>query len=63
MASPSQVRVEISPKSGRPQIAFDRIITSRDIAVANTGVHKSVSARVASDHLPVWAMLDMAAGS
>jgi endonuclease/exonuclease/phosphatase family metal-dependent hydrolase len=46
--------------SHMPLIAFDRIITSRDIAVAHTGVHKSISARVASDHLPVWAMLKVA---
>ena len=38
-------------------LGLDRIITSRDIAVEDTGVHNSVLASRGSDHLPVWARL------
>jgi endonuclease/exonuclease/phosphatase family metal-dependent hydrolase len=45
--------------SSRPVVAFDRIITSRDISVHDTGVHRSARAERASDHLPVWARLSV----
>jgi endonuclease/exonuclease/phosphatase family metal-dependent hydrolase len=34
---------------------LDRIIVSRDVTVEETGVHRSLAARTASDHLPIWA--------
>ncbi|MCQ8781465.1 endonuclease/exonuclease/phosphatase family protein [Mangrovibrevibacter kandeliae] len=41
--------------SHMPFASFDRIITSLDIGVEASGVHKSERSRRASDHLPVWA--------
>jgi len=41
----------------RPMLQLDRIITSRDIEVEATGVHRTALARTGSDHLPVWARL------
>ncbi|MEF2074033.1 endonuclease/exonuclease/phosphatase family protein [Consotaella aegiceratis] len=38
-----------------PFASFDRIITSADLSVQTAGVHLSERARIASDHLPVWA--------
>lgn len=43
--------------SRRPLGCLDRIILSRDIAVVASGVHVSAKARMASDHLPVWARI------
>lgn len=43
--------------ASRPVVALDRIITSRDIALMQCGVHLSDQSRKASDHLPVWARL------
>lgn len=43
--------------SSRPLLNFDRIITSLDLTVEDAGVHMSVRARTASDHLPVWARI------
>ena len=43
-----------------PVASFDRIITSVDIDVEAAGVHHSLQARYASDHLPVWAKLRFA---
>ena len=43
--------------SSRPVLAFDRIITTLDIDVKASGVHKSDLARRGSDHLPVWARI------
>jgi endonuclease/exonuclease/phosphatase family metal-dependent hydrolase len=40
-----------------PVGSLDRIITSPEFTVKKAGVHKSKTARVASDHLPVWAEL------
>ena len=40
-----------------PVLAYDRIITTPDIEVVESGVHQSDKAREASDHLPVWARL------
>jgi len=36
---------------------LDRIMTSRDLAVVDCGVHMTAAARIASDHLPIWARL------
>ena len=41
----------------QPVARLDRIIVSRDVTVEETGVHSSLVARTASDHLPVWARL------
>ncbi|MBN9670340.1 endonuclease/exonuclease/phosphatase family protein [Roseibium aggregatum] len=43
--------------SPMPVGSLDRIITSPEFTVRRAGVHKSKTARVASDHLPVWAEL------
>jgi endonuclease/exonuclease/phosphatase family metal-dependent hydrolase len=43
--------------SRRPVAALDRIIVDRRFAIVEAGVHASEAARVASDHLPVWARL------
>ncbi|MEM9633930.1 MAG: endonuclease/exonuclease/phosphatase family protein [Pseudomonadota bacterium] len=42
-----------------PVGSLDRIITSPEFTVRQAGVHKSKTARVASDHLPVWAHLTL----
>jgi endonuclease/exonuclease/phosphatase family metal-dependent hydrolase len=42
-----------------PVFTLDRIIVTRDIAITATGVHRSALAREASDHLPIWAELDL----
>jgi endonuclease/exonuclease/phosphatase family metal-dependent hydrolase len=39
----------------RPIATLDRIIVDRDLRIEAAGVHHSEAARVASDHLPVWA--------
>ena len=41
----------------RPIARLDRIMVSRDLRIAASGVHQSAAARVASDHLPIWATL------
>ncbi|RYE85105.1 MAG: endonuclease [Hyphomicrobiales bacterium] len=45
--------------SRRPMLGLDRIITSRDIALVEAGVHTSPLASRGSDHLPVWARLNL----
>lgn len=42
-----------------PMLQLDRIITSRDFRLEATGVHRSALARTGSDHLPVWATLEL----
>lgn len=42
-----------------PMLKLDRIITSRDLRLEATGVHHSALARTGSDHLPVWATLEL----
>lgn len=42
-----------------PVGSLDRIITSPEFTVEKAGVHKSKTARIASDHLPVWAKLTL----
>ncbi|WP_305987170.1 endonuclease/exonuclease/phosphatase family protein [Roseibium sp. MMSF_3544] len=46
-----------------PVGSLDRIITSPEFTVRQAGVHKSKTARVASDHLPVWAHLSLEASA
>jgi endonuclease/exonuclease/phosphatase family metal-dependent hydrolase len=45
--------------SRRPMLGLDRIIVSPEIGVKATGVHQSDLARLGSDHLPVWAQLEL----
>jgi len=42
-----------------PVFTLDRIIVTEDIAIGETGVHRSSLAREASDHLPIWAQLTL----
>jgi endonuclease/exonuclease/phosphatase family metal-dependent hydrolase len=49
--------------SKRPVSALDRIMTSPDIQIARAGVHVSEHARLASDHLPVWAHIKVPGGA
>lgn len=45
--------------SMRPVFGFDRIIASPDLNIEAAGVHVTERARTASDHLPVWANLNL----
>jgi endonuclease/exonuclease/phosphatase family metal-dependent hydrolase len=47
--------------SVRPVFGFDRIIASPDLSIEQAGVHGTPRARIASDHLPVWANLTLSA--
>jgi endonuclease/exonuclease/phosphatase family metal-dependent hydrolase len=47
--------------ASRPLLPLDRIITDLDFIVVSAGVHSSAQALRASDHLPVWATLRVAA--
>ena len=40
-----------------PVAALDRIIVDKELRIDAAGVHMSPSARVASDHLPIWARI------
>ncbi|MEG3122733.1 endonuclease/exonuclease/phosphatase family protein [Sphingomonas sp. GB1N7] len=42
----------------RPVARLDRIMVSRDLRVVDCGAHQSATSRKASDHLPIWAMLE-----
>jgi endonuclease/exonuclease/phosphatase family metal-dependent hydrolase len=46
----------------RPVARLDRIVVSRDLQVDDAGTHSSLRARIASDHLPVWARLSLRSG-
>ena len=41
----------------RPIAKLDRIMVNRQLKVVESGVHTSASARKASDHLPIWAVV------
>lgn len=43
--------------SRKPVASLDRIIVDRRFTIAEAGVHMSDAARVASDHLPIWARI------
>ena len=45
--------------SMRPVFSYDRFIASADVSIDAVGVHGTAMARVASDHLPVWAHLGL----
>jgi endonuclease/exonuclease/phosphatase family metal-dependent hydrolase len=42
----------------RPVGKLDRIMVSRDLRILDCGVHASAASRKASDHLPIWAVLE-----
>jgi endonuclease/exonuclease/phosphatase family metal-dependent hydrolase len=42
----------------RPVVQLDRIMVTPELAIAECGVHQSATARKASDHYPVWAVLE-----
>ena len=44
----------------RPIARFDRIVTTPHWRYVDSGVHHSATAAQASDHLPIWATLDIA---
>lgn len=44
----------------RPVARLDRIMASSELRITAAGVHESPAARTASDHLPVWAMVERA---
>lgn len=46
--------------AARPVAPLDRLLLSPDLTAATSGVHRSDLARVASDHLPVWANISLA---
>lgn len=46
----------------RPIARLDRIFVNGDVRVEACGVHSSMLARTASDHLPVWARIAVPAG-
>ncbi|WP_294291077.1 endonuclease/exonuclease/phosphatase family protein [uncultured Sphingomonas sp.] len=43
----------------RPVARLDRILVSREWRILECGVHASLAARTASDHLPIWAKLEL----
>lgn len=45
--------------SARPGLPLDRFILSGGIRLEDCGVHKSASAKVASDHLPIYVDIDL----
>ncbi|MGN3974468.1 endonuclease/exonuclease/phosphatase family protein [Tsuneonella sp. SYSU-LHT278] len=45
--------------SRQPIAHLDRIVASRDWTIVDQGVHHSALASQASDHLPVWATLEL----
>lgn len=42
-----------------PRLRYDRIAVSPGISVRDSGVFNSPTARIASDHLPIWAELSL----
>jgi endonuclease/exonuclease/phosphatase family metal-dependent hydrolase len=45
--------------SRRPVACLDRILVSPDVTVVEAGVHHSAKAAIASDHLPIWARVQV----
>jgi endonuclease/exonuclease/phosphatase family metal-dependent hydrolase len=55
-----QFRIAPTPPSfhsRRPVARLDRIMTDKSLHITSCGVHHSVKARRASDHLPIWARI------
>ncbi|MHA3977239.1 endonuclease/exonuclease/phosphatase family protein [Halovulum sp. GXIMD14794] len=51
----------LSFHAARPVAALDRIATSNGIELTDAGVEQGKLARIASDHLPIWADLELPA--
>jgi len=49
--------------ASRPVAALDRIALSHDIALRDQGVMRDGGATVASDHLPLWADIEVGEGA
>jgi endonuclease/exonuclease/phosphatase family metal-dependent hydrolase len=43
----------------RPVARLDRIFVGQGISVREAGVHRSLTAQTASDHLPIWTRIDI----
>ena len=58
------LRTVVATVAGSPKLmqasALDRIALSRDIALRGQGVMREGGAPVASDHLPLWADIEIA---
>lgn len=54
----AQAPTEASFPARRPVARLDRIMASRALRVGQCGVHRSPAARIASDHLPIWAVIE-----
>ena len=48
--------------AARPIAALDRVALSPGLSLRDAGVVESKQAKIASDHLPVWADVDISAG-
>lgn len=44
----------------RPVARLDKIMVSPELRIVDCGVHDSLTARTASDHLPIWATVERA---
>ncbi|MDB6179194.1 endonuclease/exonuclease/phosphatase family protein [Paracoccus sp. Z330] len=42
-----------------PQLALDKFVISRDLRLLRSGVFNEMPARMASDHLPIWAEITL----
>jgi len=62
---PPYALADIGPSfhARRPVAKLDRIMVSPDLVINDCGVHASSAARVASDHLPIWAKIERSQGS
>jgi endonuclease/exonuclease/phosphatase family metal-dependent hydrolase len=47
----------------RPIAQLDRILVSRDLRVVDSGAHRTAASRRASDHLPIWAVVEAGRGT
>jgi len=57
----SSTALGVTFHTSAPVAPLDRIFVSSEIAVRAAGVHRSPTAQRASDHLPVWADLELGA--
>lgn len=45
--------------AGNPIARLDRIMVSKDVRIKACGVHRSAASRMGSDHLPIWADVEV----
>ena len=45
--------------AGNPIARLDRIMVSKDVRIKACGVHRSAASRMGSDHLPIWADVEI----